>query len=107
MIVEYKGYQISGSAVPLWADRSGGYQALGIVFDPTKTALTELKRLRTGDDLACLTREDAENLGLLMCKVWIDGGGALSTPRAEPRRPSCRRSLRRSLRFCVPEASQL
>jgi hypothetical protein len=84
MIVEYKGYQINGSAIPLWADSSGGYQALGIIFDPTKKTLTELKRLRTGDDLACLTREDAENLGLLMCKVWIEGGGPLSSPGHEP-----------------------
>jgi hypothetical protein len=84
MIVEYKGYQIDGSAIPLWADASGGYHAIGTVFDPTKRALTELTRLRTGYGLVCLTREDAENFGLLICKVWIDGGGALSVPRREP-----------------------
>jgi hypothetical protein len=58
-----RGSRSPARRFPSGSTPSGEYRALGIVFDPMKRALTELKRLRTGHDLACITREDAENFG--------------------------------------------
>ena len=70
MIVEYKGYYLSGSAVPLYMT---GSKSLGIVCVAGKLgSISEVKRI-PGRNFE--TPEQAQEHGLKLAKQWVDQHG--------------------------------
>ena len=68
---QYKNYPIYPTSV---ASQGGGWHPRGLVFDPKAGQTTEIKRLEASE-LFCFTKEEAEELALVLCKSWIDGLG--------------------------------
>lgn len=67
MIVEYKGYYISGSQIPLYMT---GSKSLGIVCVSGKFgSIIEVQRI---DGKNFETTEQAEEHGLELAKRWVD-----------------------------------
>jgi hypothetical protein len=66
----YKNYPIRVCAV---SRHGGGWNALGIVFDPDPKVTREIKRLTSADMVFLHEKEEAENFALILCQAWIDG----------------------------------
>jgi hypothetical protein len=60
---QYKNYPIDVSAI---YRQHGGWDALGIVFDPDPKVTREIKRLKNGDSVFCLDENEAETFALAM-----------------------------------------
>jgi hypothetical protein len=64
----YKNHPIYGFAV---LERGMLWHSRGVVFDP-KHPTREIKRLECRD-VIWLSREEAEEQALTLCRAWIDG----------------------------------
>jgi hypothetical protein len=71
----YKNYPIYTSAV----STKGVWHGRGIVLDPQAKARKELQHIETVSDLLFLTKEEAEDFALKLCKAWIDRSAPRST----------------------------
>jgi hypothetical protein len=68
MIVQYRGYLVSGSSIPQYDQRSS--QALGIIcVSRPDGSLVEVKRI---EGPIMEGRQKAEDYGLQLCKEWLD-----------------------------------
>lgn len=67
----YKNYPFYATGV---ASQGGGWHPRGLVFDPKAKESTEIKRL-DASELFCFTKEEAEELALMLCRSWIDAFG--------------------------------
>ena len=65
----YKNYSIYITGV---ASQGGGWHPRGLVFDPEAKPTIEIKRL-DASDLFCFTKQEAEELALMLCRSWVDG----------------------------------
>jgi hypothetical protein len=59
------------------ASQGGGWHPRGLVFDPKVKPATEIKRLEA-TELFCFTKEEADEIALMLCRSWIDGLAAAS-----------------------------
>jgi hypothetical protein len=67
---QYKSYPIDASAIP---SHGSGWDALGIVFDPNPKVTREIQRLKNGDSIFCVEKQEAEGFAQILCEAWIDG----------------------------------
>jgi hypothetical protein len=68
MIVQYKGYWVSGCSIPQYAQHSS--QAVGIICAAgPQGSITEVKRI---EGPLFNHRQKAEEHGLQLCKTWLD-----------------------------------
>jgi hypothetical protein len=64
----YKNHPIYGFAI---SERGMLWHSRGVIFDPKHPA-REIKRLECRD-VIWLSREEAEEQALTLCRAWIDG----------------------------------
>jgi hypothetical protein len=68
MIVQYRGYWVSGSSIPQGDQR--GSQALGIICAQRPDgSIAEVQRI---EGAILEGRQKAEDYGLQLCKTWLD-----------------------------------
>ena len=48
------------------------WQGTGVVIDSQPNLIRELHRVETVEDLAFLSKQEAETFALKLCKAWID-----------------------------------
>jgi hypothetical protein len=67
----YKGYFVSGSAVPKWYLTGRKSKSLGIVFKSGRLggSVVEFKRI---EGATFKGKQEAEQHGLELCKSWVD-----------------------------------
>jgi hypothetical protein len=59
----YKNYPIDASAVP---SHGTGWDSLGIVFDPNPKVTREIQRLKNGDSIFCIEKQEAEDFAQIL-----------------------------------------
>lgn len=82
----YKAYRIHTTAV---FTKEGAWHGKGAVFEPQEKLISEVHRVETANDLLFLTKSDAENFALMLCRAWIDNTG--------PRRDASGKNIYREL----------
>jgi spore coat polysaccharide biosynthesis predicted glycosyltransferase SpsG len=65
----YKNYSIFTTAVS--AD-GGVWHGRGVVLNAEAKLAREIHRTETAEDLVFLTKQDAEDFALKLCRAWID-----------------------------------
>lgn len=64
----YKNYRVYTTAV----SANGVWRGRGVVLDLHAKVTRALQRIETVSDLLFLTKEEAEDFALKLCKSWID-----------------------------------
>jgi hypothetical protein len=73
----YKNFPIRTTAI---STEGGLWHARGVVLDPREKLLREIHRIDTAKDLVFLSKQQAEEFALKLCKAWIDRS---AIPRAQ------------------------
>jgi hypothetical protein len=68
----YKNYHIRTTAVSV---QGGVWHGTGTVFESEQSDPREVYRIETANDFLFVTKKDAEEFVLMLCKAWIDNSG--------------------------------
>ena len=72
----YKNYPIHATAV---CAEGGVWHGQGVVLDPQTRLISEIHRIETAKDLLFLSKQEAQEFALKLCKAWIGKAGLSKT----------------------------
>ena len=65
----YKNFSISSTAIHM---QDGTWMGKGVVLEPQAKLFTEIYRIETANDFIFLTKEEAEDFAVKLCKAWVE-----------------------------------
>ena len=72
----YKDFPIRISAI---STQQRTWLGRAVVLDPQSTVYRQIHRVETDKDFVFLTKEEAEQFALKLCKAWIDRSAVYRT----------------------------